>query len=583
MARTRRGRGRETLGVIGSLVAGIGSAAAQTSSLPTSSLPTRQEVTPPVPDSQAESSASVDSRAALAQSACPFEKSPLRLTLNTVRFTRPDGGALPPEIAGLLAPLSAPTGEQSIRVVCDLRDRANAALQHAGYVASVQIPAQEITGGELTLQVITAHIVEVRVRGDAGPYQKLLRDRIERIKALNPLNEREAERLLLLAGDTPGLQVQLSLRPAGAEQGAVIGELTVAFRRYSVLANTQNYNSKFLGRESVYARGELYGLTGLSDLTYVGASASYDFHKQIIAQAGHVAGLDANGTTLGARITYAWSRPDLGALDYRTDTLIAGADLQRPLLRSLNRNVRARAGFDFINQLSTVGASGATVPLTTDKLRVFFLGIDGDYRRPRFNGGTAFSLNGSLELRKGTGLFGASKVGFADGVLTSRIDGDARALVLRGSVDAMVGLGRVFSVAGGVQGQWADRALLNYEQLSIGNLTVGRGYDPGAASGDRVVGGHGELRADVPVTHLFGTQLFGFYDAVFVNNLAQNLVENNRTYHSFGGGARFALPGRLVLEAMYAHPQDKVSILDKVRPSDRILLSLTAQFRGPSR
>ncbi len=563
------------------LVASAGPASAQVS------LPTRQEVTPPTPDRQVESSASVDSRGALTQPACPFDKSSLRLTLNTVRFTRPDGGDLPPEIADLLAPLtssaSAPRGDQSIRVVCDLRDRANAALQRAGYVASVQIPAQEITGGALTLQVVTARIVEVRVRGDAGPYQKLLRDRIERIKALDPLNEREAERLLLLVGDTPGLQVQLSLRPAGAEQGAVIGELTVAFRRYSLLANTQNYNSRFLGRESVYVRGELYGLTGLSDVTYVGASASYDFHKQIIAQAGHIAGLDANGTTLGARVTYAWSRPDLGALQYRTDTLIAGFDLQRPLLRSLRENVRARAGFDFINQLSTVGSGGTTVPLTTDKLRVFFVGLDGDYRKVRFNGATAFSLTGSLELRKGVGLFGASKVGFADNVLTSRIDGDARALVLRGAVDATVGLGRVFSVAGGVQGQWADRALLNYEELSIGNLTIGRGYDPGAASGDRVVGGHGELRADLPITHLFGTQVFGFYDAAFVNNLDRNLVENNRTYHSFGGGARFALPGRLVLEALYAHPQDKVSLLDKQRSPNRVLLSLTAQFRGPAR
>ncbi len=571
-----RGRGWWPVTAAAAL-AGAGPVAAQVS------LPTRQEVTPPTPDRQVESSASVDSRGALAQPACPFDKSPLRLTLNTVRFTRPDGSALAPEIADLLTPLTAPRGDQSIRVVCDLRDRANAALQRAGYVASVQIPAQEITGGELTLQVVTARIVEVRVRGDAGPYQKLLRDRIERIKALDPLNEHEAERLLLLAGDTPGLQVQLSLRPAGAEQGTVIGELTVAFRRFSLLANTQNYNSRFLGRESVYARGELYGLTGLSDLTYVGASASYDFHKQIIAQAGHVAGLDANGTTLGARITYAWSRPDLGALQYRTDTLIAGIDLQRPLLRSLRKNVRARAGFDFINQLSTVGSGGATVPLTTDKLRVFFVGLDGDYRRVRFNGATAFSLTGSLDLRKGVGLFGASKVGFADGVLTSRVDGDSRALVLRGAVDATVGLGRVFSVMAGVQGQWADRALLNYEELSIGNLTVGRGYDPGAASGDRVVGGHGELRADLPLTRLFGTQLFGFYDIAYVNNLDRNLVENNRTYHSFGGGARFALPGRLLLEALYAHPQDKVSMLDMGRPSNRILLSLTAQFRGPAR
>lgn len=576
MTRTRWTRGLGTLGTA-TLLAGAGPGVAQVS------LPTRQELTPPAPDRQAESTASVDARAALTQPACPFDRSSLRLTLKAVRFTRPDGGALPPPIAALLEPLTAPEGDQSIRVVCDLRDRANAALQRAGWVASVQIPAQEINGGELALQVVTGRIVEVRVRGDAGPYQALLRDRIERIKALDPLNEHEAERLLLLAGDTPGLQVQLSLRPAGTEQGAVVGELSVQFRRYSLLANTQNYNSRLLGRESFYLRGELYGLTGLSDLTYVGASASYDFHRQVIAQAGHVIGLDASGTTLGVRGTYAWSRPDLGALDYRTDTLIAGIDLQHPLLRSLRRNVRARAGFDFINQLSTVGSNNSSVPLTTDKLRVFFLGVDGDYRRTRFDGSTAFSLTGAVEVRKGVGAFGASKVGFVDGVLTSRIDGDARALVVRGSTDVVVGLGRVFSIAGGVQGQWADRALLNYEELSVGNLTIGRGYDPGAASGDRVVGGRGEVRAELPVTRRFGTQLYGFYDHEYVNNLDRNLVENDRTYRSVGGGVRFALPGRALLELAYAHPLDKASIRDDRRPSDRLLLSLTAQFRGPAR
>ena len=54
--------------------------------------PSREEVTPPTPTTQPPApTVSVDSRAALAQSSCPFENSPLRMALTSVKFTRPDG------------------------------------------------------------------------------------------------------------------------------------------------------------------------------------------------------------------------------------------------------------------------------------------------------------------------------------------------------------------------------------------------------------------------------------------------------------------------------------------------------------
>jgi hemolysin activation/secretion protein len=546
-------------------------------------LPSRQEVTPPTPDARQESAVSVDSSRALEQPACPFETSSLKVTLTTLRFVRPDGSALQPEIAAAIAGIDVPQGEQSISVVCALRDRANAALRRAGWVASVQIPAQEITGGTLQLQVVTARIVEVRVRGSAGPYDSILRERIAQIQALDPLNEKKAERLLLLAGDIPGLEVQLSLRPAGTRQGEVIGELSLAFRRFAVVANVQNQNSRLTGRETGYARAEIYGLTGLSDVTYVGVSSTADFREQIVAQAGHIMGLDRNGMTLGGRFTYAWSRPDLGALDLRTNTLITGFDLARPLIRSLRTNVRATGGFDYVDQRSVVRTEGGSVPLTLDKLRIGFIGLDGDYRTVRYDGATAFSIASSLQVRKGVDVLGSSDIGFANGRLTSRIDGNSRALVVRGTIDTVIGVGPIFSLAGQGQAQWTNDPLLNYEEFSVGNLTIGRGYDPGVSTGDRAVAGRGEVRAEMPLITDIGTQLFGFYDHVYLRNLDRNAIEPKRTYRSYGGGARFSWPGHLVLEVMYAHPLDRVSKLDEDRPPDRVLVSLTAQFRDKTR
>ncbi|MES3151754.1 ShlB/FhaC/HecB family hemolysin secretion/activation protein [Sphingomonas faeni] len=519
----------------------------------------------------------------MAETNCPFETSALRLTLDRVEFTRPDGSPLQPQIANALAGLRTPTGEQSITAVCTVRDAANEALRRGGWVASVQIPAQEITGGVLRLQVVTARIVDVRVRGDAGRYEPFLRRRIAAIQALDPLNEREAERILLLAGDVPGLDVALSLQPSGGEAGTVIGDLTVSSRRFSLFANAQNYNSTLLGRETVYARGEIYGLTGLGDITYLGASSTTDFKEQVIVQGGHILQLDDGGTTFGGRATYAWSRPDLGVLDLRTNTLIAGLDLTRPLFRSVRANARARLGFDFVDQISRVGGGNDAVTLTRDKLRVLFAGIDADHQFVDGNGRPWLSVSSSLEVRKGLGLFDASQTGFVSGELTSRLEGNARALVVRGVIDTTLSLGPIFSIAAIGQMQWANDPLLNYEEFALGSLTIGRGYDPGSNSGDRAVGGHVEARADVPLTGRLGTQLYGFYDHLYLTNLDRARIEGARNFDSVGGGVRLSFPNRLVLDVGYAKPLDRALRLDKERPPARVLVSLTVQFRDRAR
>lgn len=547
---------------------------------PTQGIPSREEVNPPTPEDTAPPSVSVDSREAVVQSTCPFEGSDLTLDLSTVTYARPDGSPVQPEIARALSGVDYATGSQPLKLVCEIRDAANSALARAGYIASVQIPPQNIDTGTLRLDVITARLTEVRVRGTPGPYADTLAARVEQLKALDPLNEKDAERALLLAGDIPGLDVQLALRPAGTAPGDVIGDLNITYRPFAILANAQNYNSTRLGRETIYLRAEAYGLTGLSDVTYVGAQSTVDFEEQRIAQIGHIFGLNSTGTTLGGRFTYAWSRPDLGVLDLRTNTLIAGADLRHPLLRSLTTNVAVTGGFDYVDQDTRVFSGGGGALLNQDKLRIAFLRLDAEYRTPPAQTGLTFAIEGGIELRKGIDIFGATPRG---SFRASRIAGNAQAFVARGELDAVVGFGPIFSVAGSARAQWTNDPLLNYEEFSLGNLTIGRGYDPGANSGDRAVGLRGEVRANIPLGADFGVQAFGFYDQVYLTNLDPFSTEVDRDLASYGGGVRVTLPNRALIEVTYAKPKDRALSIDAEPPPARVLVSLTLQFRAGAR
>lgn len=552
-----------------------------------SAAPTREEVNPEPPRREAEpGKVSVDSSGAFNRGPCPLDGSDLRTTIPSVQFGGAGGKPLAPELLSILANVRAPEGDQPVRVVCDIRDAANAALRRARYVATVQIPSQRLDGGPLQLEVITAHIVETRVRGDAGPYEGLIESRIAALQSFDPLNEAQAERLLLLADDIPGLDVRLSLQPAGGAPGEVIGELTVDYHPFGLVVNSQNLNSRQLGRETVYARGEFYGLTGLGDLTYLAGSTTVDFDEQKIVQVGHEMLLDQTGTTLALRATFADSRPTLPALKLRTKSWILNAEVVQPLMRTVNENYNLGVGFERIDQrtdlLGSTAAGGGTAALNLDRISTAYIRFAGNSRKLRPDGTEAIALNGFVEFRKGLDILESTKTGTIgpSGYAPSRFEGDAKAAVIRGQLDGKVGLGPIFELFGSARGQWTNQPLLNYDEFSIGNLTVGRGYDPGANTGDKAYSGTAELRVNLPTGPRVGTQVFGFYDHVHLYNLDTGSTEANRKLDSYGGGVRITLSGVARLDVTYAHPLDKPLLTGATArvPKDRVLVSLTAQL-----
>ena len=545
-------------------------------------LPSREQIEQPrVPELRPGERVRVRDRAP-ASEPCAFASSDVKVDLRSLRFTDANGGPLPAPVRDALAAIQPAPRVQPVSNLCALRDAANARLFRAGYVASVQIPPQEITTGEAVLRVILTRLVDVQVEGSAGPYKGTLEARINQLKALDPLNRFDAERILLLAGDVPGLDVALVLRPAGTQPGEVMGTLSIRYVPWLLTGNLQNYGSRFLGREMATARAEFFGLTGLSDRTFVSASSTLDFDEQQVVQGGHYMS-DHFGRSAGVRFSYAWSRPDVDLLDLRSRSWIAGLDLSAPLIRSVDRNLTIGGGLELIDQRVRLHGDDFSLAVTRDKLRVAFARVGASLHAPRLDGRDAYNLSGSVEIRQGLDVFDATKRGeFSGGYAPSRMQGNPTATVIRGGVDGFVGSGPL-SLGGSFQGQWANDPLLSIEEYSVGNYTLGRGYDPAVSSGDRALGFRFEPRFMLPLKGDVGAQLFGFHDSVRIWNLDDFSTENGRTLRSWGGGVRVSLLRRALLEVMYARPTNRGLSTDSRRASDRVLFSLTTHFSPAAR
>lgn len=572
---------------------GVSTASAQDigAGVAASSVQTRDQLDMPVTSPKAADATARVSSTGVEAGPCPLASSDIRVAITSVEITAPGGAALPGEILQLLGGISPAEGVQPIRQVCDIRDEVQSRLRASRYVASVQVPQQRIDSGVLKLEVVSGRIVEMRVRGDVGPYESLLQRRIEQLKALDPLNEAEAERLLLLANDIPGLSVELALSPASGRPGDLIGELSVSFRRFSLLANVQNYNATFLGRETGLLHAEFYGLLGAGDVTSITGQSTFDFKEQRIAALRHATTLNSQGTTVELRGTWAEARPDILRLDQRTVSIVAGLGISHPLVRTVTDRLKITGGFEYSQQTAKFfQVSGESSPLSRDRISTLYLRLDGSTAKLDVAGGQIAGLTGSLELRRGIDALNASEandnIPVRAGVPrlgtygTSRSDGTSLATVIRGSVEGFYKIGPVFEMSGKVNAQWANTALLNYDTYAIGNFTIGRGYDPGANTGDRALGFVLEPRANFKIDEKLNGQVFGFYEGVNLWNIGPNATERDRYIASLGGGARFTLSQAVRFDVTYTHALNRPLLTGALsrRPKDRLLASMTIQF-----
>ena len=528
----------------------------------------------------------------LAPAPCALDRpeySEIRFTPTAADFENLRGltpADLRPAYAGFLG------SEQPLSVICQIRDRAAAILREAGYIAAIEVPEQRIEGGRIRFRVLMAKLISLRVRGEAGRNERLIARYLDHLTRQEVFNRYDAERYLLLAGDIPGTNVRLALRPAGTVPGEVIGEVTVVRLPGQLDLNLQNYGASAVGREGALLRGQLYGLTGLGDRTVLALYTTADFEEQQTVQVAHDFRLGGEGLQIGGQLTYAWAHPDLQDpnIDIRSRTLFATLEAHYPLVRTQRFSLRVGGGVDVVDQ----SVDFNTLPLSEEKLRILFGRIGFDAASPRRYGGAyagepMWSMRGQVELRQGINGLGASErcdalfinCTAAGEIPPSRLEGDPAATVVRGQMSGELRPFHNLTFFLGATGQYSSSPLFAFEEFSAGNYTVGRGYDPASIVGDKGFGIQAELRFGriVPEDERDLTiQPYVFFDAAWVGNEDSVFIAGGRDdLQSAGVGVRAIWGNRAQLDATLAVPLTRTGLLTET-PDPRFLISLTTRL-----
>jgi hemolysin activation/secretion protein len=521
--------------------------------------PTREELTritaPP-----AEPRPTLNIVGGVERSPCPLADpryADVRVTISEVVFNGLKGATLE-EMRSTWTPFAGT--DQPVSVLCEIRDAAATMLRNKGYLAAVQVPTQRIENGIVRMETLYARITTVRARGQTDGAEAKLASYLGKLTEDEYFDRNKAERYLLLARDLPGYNVQLTLKPAGTGPGELIGEVAVLRRRYSLDATVQNLAADETGRWGGQLRAQLYGLTGLGDVTSLAFYSTPDFKEQKILNVAHSFRPGGEGLTVDGQFTYAWTEPDIGGNDATPDleskTLFWTLGARYPFIRSQSSNLWGGIGFDYVDQ--KVDFFG---PLTRDKLRVLWLraqwdAIDLSSRRP------GWRADAMVEIRKGLDIFDATDgcglpcpVGETP---ASRFDGEANAVLLRAAASGEVALGRDFAFMISPRAQIAFDPLLSFEEFTAGNYTVGRGYDPATLTGDSGVGLLAEIRGPrmMPFRQSkLSLQPYLFGDAAWAWNKNDGVGADHLL--SAGGGIRAELSDRLRLDTALAVPLEK--------------------------
>jgi hemolysin activation/secretion protein len=427
-----------------------------------------------------------------------------------------EGSAVPAPVAEAAR---AFIGRPATREALGALARAMAAAYAKSGVAlyTVAIPAQDLSGGTVRVQVAEGFIERVVYPKGASP---LLRAYAARLMAEKPLTRRALERYLSLMRDVPGAKIEPQLL-RGTRKGGVVLSLAATREQSDFALGFDNQGARDLGLGQFRAEAHGYSLLRDGDRTDLSLSSATDFKRFRYASLAHSTPVGADGLALSLSAGYLETRPRGTPL--KGTATIAGLSLAYPVIRGYRQNLSLSLGLDGLN--SDAAFVGSLI--SSDRTRALRLAAGYSDVGPKS------VLTGGITLSRGLDLLGArSLAGITDTVFTKA---NARA-----TWDRQIGQRLVLRLR--AAGQYSRDRLAASERFAVGGLEFGRAFDAALLSGDRGVAGSAEvaLRPTLPKP-LAGSEVYGFVDGARLH-VVPRLTQPGMSFAlaSAGAGVRLA-------------------------------------------
>ncbi len=460
----------------------------------------------------------------------------------------------------------------------EISDRIEQVYRENGYIAArVIVPPQTIENGTPTLTVFEGRIVHYEINGDIGPVKELVAAYLENLVTDRAAHFDDIERYLLLARDIPGISLTGTLRPAGdASPGGVVLVVDTALKQFDGFVSAENLSAEVTGPYVFSVGAAMNSLTKYGERT--GAVMVFDpeFKEQVTAFISSEWRFGDEGFVLRFAATQSYSDPgdQLRQLNIKNWATIFTLEGEFPVVRSRELNFFVFGGFNYADVYSSLADSGQAVD---DQLRTFYSGMRVIWRPP-----TDTILEARIEGRLGVSAFGASPENGSGvkGTVRSRTTGDSKYALVRGEASVAQGIGPWFTLWGRMVGQYSPQQLFSYEEFSLGHLTVGRGYDPGAVVGESGFGMQAELRYGHPAIrneYVEDVEFFGFYDwaRVWDRDFTTARFEE---LSSWGLGVRFRALDTVLAEFYAAIPLEPALSISADTPEPSVRFRVTKFF-----
>lgn len=407
--------------------------------------------------------------------------------------------------------------------------------RQAGWIVRAYLPAQDVTDGIVTIQIVEAVFSGARVEEPASARVQAQRvlSYIDAQQAVGtPLRASALDRALLLADDLPGVTVAGALEP-GARDGETALALTVRDEPLLTgIVGADNYGSRATGEARATLAAYLNSPLGLGDL----------LRGDVLHSKGSTYGRLAYSLPVGAQgwrvgvnaslFHYRLVADEFAALDGRGNSHSVGLEASYPLLRTRMRNLYLTFAFD------SRGYDNEANQITQSHYRV--------------NAGSV-TLAGNLYDDLGGGGANQAMLSWIKGrVSQGQLDfGEDASLSgqynkLRYSLSRRQVLTSTLALHGSFSGQYAGKRLDSSERFYLGGPYGVRAYPVSEAGGSRGNLVNLELRWRVQPT----VTLSGFYDWGKVSDVQSG--PSSQTLKGFGVGLGWAPLQTVNIQGMVA-------------------------------